>query len=129
MRLQRHLVLAILCSGLLLSLVAGGESKPTAESPQALFDGIGSIHHPVSTASSLAQRYFDQGLAFTYGFNHDEAERAFQQSANIDRNLAMAYWGVALVLGPNYNLPGDKERGMRAVAALKQAQSHETNAT
>ena len=61
--------------------------------------------------------------------NHDEAERSFQQSANIDRNLAMAYWGVALVLGPNYNLPGDKERGARAVTALKQAQSNERSAT
>ena len=81
MGLQRHLVLVILCSGLWLSVVAGGESKLPAESPQALFDGIGSIHHPVSTSSSLAQRYFDQGLAFTYGFNHDEAQRAFQQSA------------------------------------------------
>ena len=67
MDLRRHLILAILCAGLLLSVVASGESQPTAESPQSLFDGIGSIHHPVSTTSSLAQRYFDQGLAFTYG--------------------------------------------------------------
>jgi hypothetical protein len=95
MNLQRHLVSAILCSGLLLSVVTSGESQRTAESSQSLFDGIGSIHHPVSTTSSLAQRYFDQGLAFTYGFNHDETERSFERSATIDRNLAMAYPAIA----------------------------------
>ncbi len=130
MDLRRHLALAVLSLGLLLNVVARGESmKPTPEPSQPLFDGLGSIHHPVSTKSPLAQRYFDQGLAFAYGFNHDEAERSFQQSAKIDPNLAMAYWGVALVLGPNYNLPGDKERGARAVAALEQVRSHETSAT
>jgi tetratricopeptide (TPR) repeat protein len=137
---RRHPGSAVLGVGLLLSVIlpngflangaARAESrKPTVGSSEPLFDGLGSIQHPVSTTSPLAQRYFEQGLAFTYGFNHDEAERAFQQSAKIDPNLAMAYWGVALVLGPNYNLPGDKERGARAVAALKAAQSHEANAT
>src|SRR5258708_3221137 len=137
---RRHPGSAVLGVGLLLSVIlpngflangaARAESrKPTVGSSEPLFDGLGSIQHPVSTTSPLAQRYFEQGLAFTYGFNHDEAERAFQQSAKIDPNLAMAYWGVALVLGPNYNLPGDKERGARAVAALKAAQSREANAT
>ena len=53
---------------------------------------------------------FDQGLAFLYGFNHEEAGLSFEQAARIDQHMAMAYWGIALVLGPNYNLPGDEER-------------------
>ena len=68
----------------------------------------------MNTSSRLAQNYFDQGLAFDYAFNHEEAERSFEQAAHIDPQMAMAYWGIALVLGPNYNLPGDKERGLRA---------------
>ena len=79
--------------------------------------GASSGHH----ISPLAQKYFDQGLAFTYGFNHDEAERSFEQAAQIDPKLAMAYWGIALVLGPNYNLPGDPARGKKAYDAVAQA--------
>ncbi|HUR37826.1 MAG TPA: hypothetical protein VM009_08415 [Terriglobales bacterium] len=73
--------------------------------PVAMYTGLGPIHHPVSTSNPQAQKYFDQGLALLYGFNHDEAAKAFQQSAKLDPNLAMAYWGVALVNGMNYNAP------------------------
>ena len=129
-KLSKSLAVALFFSALLPFSVASADSvKPEQESVQPLFHGLGSVHHPVSTKSPLAQQYFDQGLAFAYGFNHDEAERSFMQAAKLDHNLAMAYWGIALVLGPNYNLPGDKERGARAAAALKQAQSHEANAT
>lgn len=76
--------------------------------------GMGSVNYPVTTKSPRAQDYFDQGLAFAYGFNHDEAERSFGQAAQIDPQMAMAYWGIALVPEPNYNLSGDKERGARA---------------
>ena len=90
---------------------SNGASEPAAAKPaeatMPLDNGLGSVHHPVTTASPLAQMYFDQGLAFTYGFNHDEAERSFEQAAQIDPKIAIAYWGIALVLGPNYNLPGD----------------------
>src|SRR6266550_6793208 len=81
-------------------------TEKVAAPAMSLYPGLGPVHHPVTTASALAQKYFDQGLAFTYGFNHDEAERSFEQAAQIDPKMAMAYWGVALVLGPNYNLPG-----------------------
>lgn len=86
-----------------------------------LYQGMGIVNHPVTTTSPRAQKYFDQGLAFAYGFNHDEAERSFQQAARIDPRMAMAFWGTALVLGPNYNLPGDEQRGMRAWAAIQRA--------
>ena len=88
-----------------------------------LYAGLGPVHHRVTTTSPLAQKYFDQGLAFTYGFNHDEAERSFEQAARIDPKMAMAYWGIALVLGPNYNLPGDPARGRKAYDAVERARA------
>ncbi len=97
-------------------------AKPAAPK-MPLYAGLGPVHHPVTTSSPLAQKYFDQGLAFTYGFNHDEAERSFEQAAQIDPNMAMAYWGIALVLGPNYNLPGDPARSKKAYDAVARARA------
>ncbi|HEY6395071.1 MAG TPA: hypothetical protein VIX12_06600, partial [Candidatus Binataceae bacterium] len=104
------------------------QSPAKSEKAEPLFEGLGSIHHQVTTKSPLAQKYFDQGLSFIYAFNHDEAERSFEQAAKIDPGMAIAYWGVALVLGPNYNQPGDKDRGARAYAAFQKAQSLEPQA-
>jgi tetratricopeptide (TPR) repeat protein len=77
----------------------------------------------------LAQKYFDQGLAFDYGFNHDEAYQSFAAAAALDPNMAMANWGIALVLGPNYNLPGNDERMKIAYGAIQRAQSQEGSAS
>src|SRR5262249_52940211 len=83
---------------------------PTAQaSPEPLYTGLGDVHFPVTTTSPDAQKYFDQGLAFDYGFNHDEAYRSFATAGMLDPKMAMAPWGVALVLGPNYNLPGNPD--------------------
>ncbi|HEY4972154.1 MAG TPA: hypothetical protein VII41_01020 [Steroidobacteraceae bacterium] len=70
-----------------------------------LFDGLGSFHRPVTTNSKDAQRYFDQGMRLLWGFNHDESARSFAQAALLDPQCAMCYWGLALTVGPNYNLP------------------------
>ena len=67
-----------------------------------------------------AQQFFDQGLKLVYGFNHDEARRSFQRAAELDPKLAMAWWGVALTLGPNYNLPVDPEREKAGYDAVQQ---------
>lgn len=99
------------------------------EPREPLFDGIGAIHHPVSTQSFLAQRYFDQGLRFMYAFNHDEAEASFREAVRQDPNLAMGYWGVALALGPNINLPEDTRRGKEAYTAINKAKSLEPHAS
>src|ERR1051325_7809558 len=74
----------------------------------ALDTGLGSIDHPVSTKSAEAQKYFDQGLAYLYAFNHQEGINSFKQALKLDPNLAMAYWGIALALGSNYNVPADE---------------------
>jgi tetratricopeptide (TPR) repeat protein len=81
------------------------KGKKAPQLPVAMYTGLGGVHHPVTTQSAQAQKYFDQGLALLYGFNHDEAAKAFQQAAKFDPNLAMAYWGIALVNGMNYNAP------------------------
>ena len=111
----------------------GASTSGAAEKPAAatmpLYPGLGPVHHPVTTTSPLAQRYFDQGLAFTYGFNHDEAERSFEQAAQIDPKMAIAYWGVALVLGPNYNLPGDPARAKKAYDAITRARTLKSGAS
>lgn len=70
-----------------------------------LFDGLGEFHRTASTSSPEAQRYFDQGMRFIWAFNHDEATRSFARAAQIDPSCAICYWGVALTLGPNYNMP------------------------
>jgi len=68
-----------------------------------LFRGLGNLHFPVTTASSRAQQYFNQGLTLLYAFNHNEAGRSFLAATELDSTCAMAYWGLAMVLGPNYN--------------------------
>ncbi|MFY9530405.1 MAG: hypothetical protein WBC04_15360 [Candidatus Acidiferrales bacterium] len=93
---------------------SGGASVCTAS-------GFGNVHHEVKAGNAEAQRMFDQGLALDYGFNHNQAEQCFRQAAGLDPNMAMAYWGIALVLGPNYNLPVDSERESQAREAIKKA--------
>jgi len=84
-----------------LALTLTGLNLRAAKEP--LYDGLGSYSRKITTDSAEAQRYFDQGLAFLYGFNHRAAIRAFQQAAEIDPECAMAHWGVALACGPHIN--------------------------
>src|SRR5215470_8614288 len=82
------------------------KAKPAA----ALTTGYGTWHHPVSTKNAQAQAFFDQGLRQIYAFNHDEAARSFQRAGDLDPKLAMAFWGVAEAVGPNYNDPASDDR-------------------
>jgi tetratricopeptide (TPR) repeat protein len=79
-----------------------GNHSP-AEKPAVLFSDLAVYHFPITTRQPDAQKFFDQGLTLLYGFNHDEAARSFRRAAQIDPNTAMAYWGLALSIGPNYN--------------------------
>jgi tetratricopeptide (TPR) repeat protein len=95
-----------------------------------LFDGLGSFHRKASTGSDLAQAYFDQGMRFLWAFNHDEATRSFAKAAEIDPQCAICYWGVALAVGPNYNLPKmAAQRARVAWEALQLAQARAGHAT
>ena len=66
---------------------------------------IGDHTWPISTSSQTAQQWFDRGLIWTFGFNHEEAIRCFERAIDEDPNCAMAHWGVAYAAGPNYNKP------------------------
>lgn len=87
-----------------------------------LFTNLGRHHMPITTANPKTQNYFDQGIRLTYGFNHAEAIRAFREGARLDPQCAMCYWGVALALGPNINLPMDSASGAEAFNAIQRAQ-------
>lgn len=118
---MRHLIFAIL---LLIPVAALGQhSHGTAKTPTpvTLEAGLGDIDHPVSTSNAEAQKFFNQGLAYVYAFNHEEAIRSFKQAAQLDPQLAMAYWGVALSLGSNYNVPADGPALLEAYSNLQKA--------
>ena len=97
--------------------------------PATLMQGLGDLHHPVSTSNQPAQQFFDQGLRLIYAFNHDEAAHSFQHAAELDPKLAMAYWGVAEAVGPNYNDPASDDRFKAAHDAIQKAVDLETNAS
>src|SRR3984893_2062627 len=90
-----------------------------------LFEGLGDFHRAVTSSSALAQQYFDQGMRLLWAFNHDESTRSFARAAELDPACAACYWGVALTVGPNYNLPAMAETRARvAWEALHQAQEN-----
>jgi tetratricopeptide (TPR) repeat protein len=114
---------AILCTSIQLSAAPSKSASP----PPRLMAGLGDLHHPVTTRNARAQQFFDQGLKLVYGFNHDEARRCFEYAAKLDPKLAMAWWGVALTLGPNYNLPVDPEREKAGYDAVQRALALQDN--
>ena len=82
---------------------------------------LGNHQFPVSTKNRQAQLFMNQGLNLSYAFNHAEAGRAYRESARLDPNLAMAYWGEALALGPNINAPMDPANEPKALEAIQKA--------
>jgi len=97
------------------------QQKPTERPPDLSLTAIGRQHHSIETKNKAAQDYFDQGLTFVYGFNHDEAGRAFQQAAALDPASPMPLWGIALAVGPNYNMDVDADREKLAYATIQKA--------
>src|SRR5437773_1359751 len=112
----------VLCGALLcLSAWAQDHAMHAQSHAVTLVTGLGDLHHPVSTHNPQAQQFFDQGLRFIYAFNHDEAARSFQHAADLDPKLAVAYWGVAEAVGPNYNDPASADRFKAAHEAIQKA--------
>jgi tetratricopeptide (TPR) repeat protein len=105
------------------------EADPaTADAPIApMLAGLGDYEFDVSTDNERSQYFFNQGLRLTYGFNHSEALRAFKEAARLDHDNAMAYWGWALVLGPNLNLPMQPQVVEQAYKAIQEAQAHKNS--
>lgn len=113
------LTILIACALAIPASVGADDHKNHNATP--LFAGLGNHHHSVTTKSELAQKYFDQGLIFVYAFNHAEAVRSFREAARLDPECAMAYWGVALALGPNINATMPEEAARIAYEALQKA--------
>ncbi len=98
----------------------GGHSSPV-KPPVWLDEGLGDIDHPVTTKSAEAQKFFNQGLAYLYGFNHAEGINSFRHAAELDPEMAMAYWGISLALGSNYNVTADENQLVEAYENLQKA--------
>ncbi|HEV7234432.1 MAG TPA: hypothetical protein VGN36_09305, partial [Sphingorhabdus sp.] len=94
---------------------------PAGKAPVPLIAGLDKVGLPVTTANAQAQRYFNQGLAMTYGFNHDGAIRSFRAAQALDPECAMCFWGEAYAHGPNINAPMDPAINAQAVAATERA--------
>src|SRR4051812_21524826 len=129
MRRMPRLPVTALLAMLLLSACFGSRSEttashdgPAADGAAVLYKNLGSYSYRITTTSSDAQRWFDQGLRLVYAFNHHEAQRAFREAARLDPQCAMCYWGIAITEGSNYNDPTNAEREARALAAVQQAQ-------
>jgi len=86
-----------------------------------LMAGLGQHHHTISTKKPEAQRFFDQGLTLVFAFNHEEAARVFRRASELDPQSAMAFWGVALALGPCINLDVDLPHEKAAYEAVQKA--------
>jgi len=96
MNTTRHAI-----TGAVLALVFCASSNAS----EPIYDGLGTYSRKITTKSTKAQRYFDQGLALLHGFNHRGAIRSFQEAARLDPQCAMAHWGAALAAGPHINYP------------------------
>lgn len=90
---------------------------------------LGSHTFPVTTKSQRAQLFINQGVMLAYGFNHAEAARSFREAARLDPDCAMAYWGMALVMGPNINMAMPPETEPRAHELVQKAIALKENAT
>ncbi len=90
---------------------------PTTEKPVALMTGLGTWRHPIATSNPEAQKFFDQGLNMVYGFNRYEALRSFRKATELDPKAAMAYWGIAMSLGPYVNMDMDPLIDMKEACA------------
>jgi len=110
-------------SGIIISLIIllliGCSTETEKQAP--LFNNLGVLEYPVTTSSELAQKYFNQGLILAYAFNHEESFRSFEEAARLDTNCAMAYWGMAYVLGPNINLPMQEDVVCTAYNSIQKA--------
>lgn len=99
------------------------QSAKTPEPPPDLaLTAVGRQHHAISTESGQAQDYFNQGITLLYGFNHEEAARAFRRASELDPSSPMPLWGIAMAVGPNYNMDVDAEREKLGYETIQKAQ-------
>lgn len=100
-----------------------------AEGDPPLYANLGTLAFPVTTRSARAQAYVNQGVRLSFAFNHAEAQRAFRAAQRLDPDCAMCWWGEALILGPNINVPMMPEANAPALEALGRAVALKAKAT
>jgi tetratricopeptide (TPR) repeat protein len=111
------------------SAFAQHDMSSHAAKPVTIESGLGNFHWPVSTKNAQAQRFFDQGMKYLYGFNHEAAVASFTRATQLDPNLALGYWGAALALGPNINMDVDPDREKQAYEGVQAAIAHQSHAS
>lgn len=120
--------------GIGLAGCQGAEQAQTQEDvlklPPAVLAGYEGYARPVSTQSAEAQKWFNTGIQLLYGFNHDEAIRAFTRASQIDPECAMAWWGIAYAHGLHINNPQmGEEQSRLAYEASREALQRMDGAT
>ncbi len=129
---MRMVIPAVFCLFIVGCDQSDSTSKPEQQSvslPElapvgaTLLDGLGHYQMPITTDNDEVQRWFDQGLMLTYGFNHEAAERSFLKAIELEPECAMCWWGAALVLGPNINAPMDPAANSPAFERVEAAQA------
>ncbi len=128
---MKHDILKNVLAMLLLTSIVIGctHAKKPVNQMAPKMQNLGSHVFAVSTKNEDAQRYMNQGINLTYGFNHFEAGRAFREAARLDSTLAMAYWGQALVLGPNINAAMNPDDELQALNLVREAKSRISQAS
>ena len=119
-------LIVVSLTSLLLGSCQHAREEESLQAP--LFDNLGEHQLEITTYSHLAQRFFNQGLNLTYGFNHAEAARSFREAIRLDSTAAMAYWGAAYVLGPNYNAAMEEDVRQSASEYVRQAAANSVHA-
>ena len=124
------ILLVIIAAGTLANgLFLPATASPKSDPPSGAITGqvaprlqnLGNHRFPVTTNSEDAQLFINQGVMLAYGFNHKEAARSFQEAARLDPDCAMAYWGMALVMGPNINMAMPPEAEPLAYQMIQKA--------
>ena len=108
---------------LLQGINVGKHKRIAMADLKGLVEGLGYSGVRADTGNAEAQRWFDQGLMLTYGFNHDEAARSFARAAALDPSCALCFWGESMAHGPNINAPMDPAANAPALAALDKAKA------
>lgn len=129
--MNRILVVALVAIAVAAGLFYGRRTSDQSSPPPSpavaapigatLLEGLGDYTFPVTSSHPEVQRWFDQGLMLTYGFNHDAAERTYLKATELDPECAMCWWGAALVLGPHVNSGMDPANNQKAWQRLQRA--------
>jgi hypothetical protein len=125
-------ILACVIAALALGACDRPAARVTAATPEVsppemamigahLLEGLGEYRFEITTTHPEVQRWFDQGMMLTYGFNHDAAERSFLRATELDPACAMCWWGASLVLGPHVNAAMDPADNADAWQRLQRA--------